>query len=233
MGYFTTGKVVRVTAGTSKYHHRFGGRPLHRVVGRSKHRFTLHCLYLLNTDDPSLPRVLPKGRWLPLYYPLFNNACEFAYEVLDDDRIAIHRISDRVQKDFPYKGYPEELPARPVRLKPLSYEEQKTLVYAFTARDCLNEDAISSADRKLLNRCGYPFTQVGGIQQMTQGVPEQRCPNPRCEYASYSNMHKLFAVVWNKPIPSFLIWGEYGDCSQIVFQVCPKCSTIHVCNRCD
>jgi len=233
MGYFVTERAVRVVPGASKYEHRFGGPPLHRAVGPTKFPFTLHCLYLLHTGDPALPRILRKRRWLPLYYPLFNNACEFAYEVVDDNEIKVHLVSDRVQEDFPFEHFPEELPERRVRLEPLSYDDQKTLVYAFTARDCLSKEAISSADRKFVASSGYPFTQVGGIQYMMQGIPRQRCPNSSCEYAGHSPAREVFAVVWNRPVPDFLLWGEYMDWSQLIFQVCSKCSTIYVCNRCD
>lgn len=233
MAHFTTDKAVRVTPGSGKYKHRFGGLPLHRVRGPTKRLIALHCLYLFDTSDPALPRILRNRSWLPLYYPMMNNACDFAYRVVSDDEIVVHLISDGPHEDFPYEGFPEELPEQRVRLERLSYDDQKTLVYAFTARDCLSEEAISMRDRRFLKDSGYPFTQVGGIQYMMQGVPELRCPNSKCKYAEYSNMHEVFAVVWNNPIPGFKLWGEYGDFSQIVYQVCPKCSTVFACNRCD
>jgi hypothetical protein len=233
MGYFITEKAARVVPGRSKYRHRFGGHPMHRVVGRPEQRFTLHCLYLLNTDDPGLPRVLQQRQWLPLYYPLFNNGCDFAYEVVGDEEIVVHRVSDRGQKDFPYPGFPKQVPERSVRVAPLSYDEQKTLVFAFTAQDQLNQEAISRSDQAFLKRHGYPFTQVGGIQFMMQGVPRNECPNPGCKYADCSNMHEVFAVVWNRPVPDFMLWGELGDFVQIIYQVCPCCSTIYTRNRCD
>lgn len=234
MGHFITGKAVRVVPGASKYGHRFGGRPLHRMIGRKHRTLNVHCLYVLNTDDPALPSLLKRRRWLPLYYPLFNDACDFAYKVVSDTEIAVHLLTGATAfDDCPYDGYPAELPEHSVRLESLSYSTQKTLVFAFTAFDNLNDDALSTADRQFIKRSGYPFTQIGGIQRMIQGVPEQRCPNKECKYAEYSNMHDVFAVVWNNPVPGFKVWGEYSDYSQLIFQLCPKCSTIYVCNRCD
>jgi len=233
MGYFHIEKAALVAPQRGQYPHRFGGPIRHRLVGDGSDSLNVHCLYLFATADPAIPNVLPEREFLPLYYPLFNNACDFAYQVVSDEEVRIHLVSDVAYDDFPYEEFPDILSEHPVSARQLTYDEQKTLVYAFTARDCLNNKAISESDRKFLTKNGYPFTQLGGIQYMTQGVPEQKCPNPDCEYADFSNMHDVFAVVWNNPIPGFQIWGEYGDYSQIIFQICPKCPTIHVCNRCD
>jgi hypothetical protein len=207
---------------------------VHDIVGKVPDPFNLHCLYLLDTADPALPRIFRRRRrWLPLYYPMFNNACNFAYEVLSDRKIKVHLVSSGIGDDFPYENFPDELPRRRIRLAPLSYDEQKTLVYGITTRNLLSEGALSNADRRFLARIHYPFTQIGGFQNMMQGVPEQPCANVDCENAKWSIGLSIFAVVWNQPIRNFLLWGELMDYSQLIFQVCGKCSTIHVCNRCD
>jgi hypothetical protein len=233
MGYFETSGAVRVAAGESEYQHRFGGSPMHAIVGKAGKNLKLHCIYVLDTTDPALPQFARRWRWLPLYYPFFNNACEFAYEVLNDNEIHVHLVSRKVEDRFPYPGFPNDLAQHSVRLLPLSYEEQKTLVYAFNARGGLCEDALSDADRQFLGDSGYPFSQIGGIQNMTQGVPERRCANPRCEYAKRGSKRTVFAVVWNNPVPNFQLWGEFGNYVQLIFQICPECATIYVCNRCD
>lgn len=232
MSYFHGGPTVKIDFGAGDYAHRFGGKPQHQIRGNNRKLTTLHCLYLLDCADPGLPSIVAGQRWLPLYYPLFNNACEFAYELLSDDEIKIHLVSEPPEEHFPYDAYPVVLPQRDVHLRTLSYEEEKTLVYYFNAEFANLGKAISVDDLKFVRDLGYPFTQLGGIQYMTQGKPEQRCPNPKCEYNDFSNMHTIFGVVWNNPVPGFQIWGEYGDYSQLIYQICPKCHTIYVCNRC-
>lgn len=232
MGYFLNERAAIVAPLAGSFPHRFGGKPIHKFTGKPAKSLHVHCLYILSTSDPALPRVLTDVQWLPLYYPLFNNACDFAYKVISDDEVHIFLADDEVYPDFPYEGYPLVLPEHPVSSRALEYEEQKTLVYAFNAIDSGHREALSVADRALLQEIEYPCTQLGGIQQMTQGVMEQECPNPDCTYAAWSNHHEIFAVVWNNPVPGFQMWGEHMDDSQIIFQICPKCETICVCNRC-
>jgi hypothetical protein len=232
MSYFLIGPTVKIAPGVGGHGHRFGGKPLHSFRGDQGSNTTVHCLYLLDCEDPALPTVLEGRRWLPLYYPLFNNACDFAYQIHSDSEIEIHLLSDGPEDDFPYEDYPKTLPEHPVHIQSLSYEQEKTLVYFFNAEFELSRDAVSNADQEFVRGLGYPFTQIGGIQYMTQGRPERKCSNPKCEYSDFSNMHAVFGVVWNNPVPEFHIWGEYGDDSQLIFQICPKCMTIWVCNRC-
>lgn len=230
MGNFYTAKAALISPHAGDYPHRFGGQVLHKALGQAAKHLHLHCLYLFATDDPALPDLLPNCKWLPLYYPMFNDACDFAYQVLSDEEIVVHEVSNSESDDFPYEGFPRLLPEHAVSARSLTYDEQKTLVYSFVARDHLAERAISEVDKEFLKKTEYPFTQLGGIQYMTQGVPQQRCPNQKCECSKYSNMHKVFGVVWNNPVPGFQLWGD--DYSQIIFQICPECSTICVCNRC-
>lgn len=232
MSYFHASSTVKIASGVGEHGHRFGGTPQHTIRGAHADETNVHCLYLLDCDDPALPGVLKGRRWLPLYYPLFNNACDFAYQIHSDTEIEIHLVSDDQDYDFPYEDYPKTLPENPVHVQPLSYEQGKTLVYYFNAEFELTRDAVSDADKEFVRGLGYPFTQIGGIQYMMQGRPERKCPNPNCEYSDFSNMHTIFGVVWNNPVPDFKIWGEYGDYNQLIFQICPKCPTIWVCNRC-
>jgi hypothetical protein len=233
MSYFHVGPTVKIASGAGEYQHRFGGQPQHTIRGVHADATHVHCLYLLDCHDPDLPSVIRGRRWLPLYYPLFNNACDFAYQIHSDTEIEIHLVSDGPENDFPCEDYPASLPEHAVHIQPLTYEQEKTLVYYFNAEFELSSDCVSSADKEFVRALGYPFTQIGGIQYMTQGRPERECPNPKCEYHKFSNMHTIFGVVWNNPVPDFQIWGEYGDFSQLIFQICPKCPTIWVCNRCD
>ncbi|MBC8353298.1 MAG: hypothetical protein H8E66_14970 [Planctomycetes bacterium] len=235
MGYLYTQGAARIVAEPCEYKHRFGGEPIHCIENRSDTEFVLHSLYILDTTDLAVPRVLPGRKWLPLYYPMFNDGAEIAYQVVADDSIVVHRVYGDLFTDLweDYQWPSNRLPEHRIGVRPLSYDDQKTLVYGFTAAEHLNDDSISKGDKEYLRRCGYPFTQVGGIQRMMQSVPEQTCANVECKNCDYSNQHTVFAVVWNDPVPGFKLWGEYGGYTQIIFQMCPICQTIQVCSRCD
>jgi hypothetical protein len=233
MARYLTGKPVKIEDGACEYVHRFGGNVLHEISGKDSKNLKIHCLYMLDCSDPDLPIKLKGRRLLPLYYPMFNNACDFSYEVISDKKIKVHLVSDSFETDFPYEGYPIVLPERKVRLRSLSYEQEKTLVYYYTAENRDAVDALSVQDKGMIANLGYPFTQIGGIQKMTQGTPETKCTNSKCKCFDSPIGMVVFAVVWNTPIPDFSIWGEVGEYSQIIFQICNKCQTIHVCNRSD
>ena len=114
MSHFQVGSAVKIAAGDGEYRHRFGGRPKHTIRGSQAQKTNVHCLYLLDSQDPALPRVIRRRRWLPLYYPLFNNACDFAYQIQSESEVAIHLVSEGPAKSFPCEGYPAILPEHPV-----------------------------------------------------------------------------------------------------------------------
>lgn len=210
MSSFFVCSTTKIEAGVSEYGHRFGGKPLHSIRGVQALDINVHCLYLLDCSDPALPTIVQGHRWLPLYYPLFNNACDFAYQIHSDHEIEIHLVSEGPEKDFPYEDYPTQLPEHPVYVKPISYDQEKTLVYFFNAEFESSKGALSNTDLEFVSGLGYPFTQIGGIQYMTQGRPERSCPNPNCEYHDFSNMHTVFGVVWNNPVPGFQVCINRG-----------------------
>lgn len=232
MPYFIMSHALRIfQTDANKTNHKFGGSPIHHVVNPSLKKFKFHCLYLFDQTDSRMPNLLPDRKYLPLYYPIYNNACDFAYEVLSDEEIHVHKISEKTPlKSFPYKDFPEVLPKRTVDIDALSYEEHKTLVYFHSVEE--KPRFLSDQDKTFLREKKYPFTQVGGIQFMPQDVPDQTCPNRNCENRELGIISDVFAVVWNTPIKDFSIWGQNMDTSQIIFQICRRCRTIHVCNRC-
>ena len=67
MSYFLIGPTVKIAPGVGGHGHRFGGKPLHSFRGDQGSKTTVHCLYLLDCEDPALPTVLEGLRWLPLY----------------------------------------------------------------------------------------------------------------------------------------------------------------------
>lgn len=147
-----------------------------------------------------------------------------------------------VEPDFPYENYPSEFPERRVRLVPISYEQHKTLVYYLEA----GKKALDEQDRKLiLDEFRYPFTQLGGIHRMWQGIPHVACPNPACSNSRHECFMEVFAVIWDRPHAGIFLWeipekpkyswekaDENPDDIQVIFQICPKCHSIQACNRC-
>lgn len=238
MSYFVMNSIARVVPNASgSYEHRFGGTPVHSGIKPRGGSAPLHLLYAFDTKDPLVPVRIPRVRYLPLYYSFVYNAGAVGYQVVSDDEINIlYMETTKVEPDFPYENYPAEFPETPVSLLALSYEEHKTLVYYLACEDYnLQREHVSKEDKAFLKETGYPFTQLGGIQRMWQDVPEAPCPNRKCEYHKYDCFLRVFAVVWNNPVPKVYLWDddpESNEESQTIFQICPKCGSIYACNRC-
>jgi hypothetical protein len=234
MSRFIINKVARVVEGNDKsFRHLFGGPAKHKGAIPKGCKVPLHLVYTFDTADPALPLQIPGIRLLPLYYSFPYNGGACGYRVKSETEIEVFYMENKkVEKDFPYADYPSQFPERSVRLASISYEEHKTLVFFLEA----GEEALSEADRKMImSDYRYPFTQLGGVHRMWQGIPAVACPNPSCEYSKYSCFMDLFAVIWNEPHPGVFLWdAESADCCdvQVIFQICPKCHSIHACNRC-
>lgn len=218
------------------FRHRFGGTPTHRGIKPRGSSQPLHLLYSFDTKDPLFPVRVRGVRHLPLYYCFPYNAGALGYRVVSDDEIKIlYMETKRVEPDFPYENFPNEFPEKPVSLVPISYEEHKTLVYYLAWEDYrLDKKDLSEPDKTFIKESGYPFTQLGGIQRMWQDVPQAPCPDKTCENHRYNFFLEVFAVVWNQPIPNLYLWTKKRDEweVQIIYQICPKCRAIYVCNRC-
>lgn len=232
MGFLMSGHPRRVSVGQSEFKHRFGGPPVH-YYDKDKHPdIHLHCIYLLDTSDPNLPEIVPGISFLPLYYGMLNDGFDMAYQIVTETEFLIHDVYGDLELDFWTERDWEEqhlvIPEEPVQITPLSFEEHKTVLYAHTARRHLRMPQISGTDEDLLKSMGYPFTQIGGIHCLPQGQPTGVCQNPACRSMDID----IFAVVWNNPTPNFCLWGEYGEYTQIIYEICLACHTIHVTNRC-
>jgi|GEM_PF-1425214 len=239
MSGFVMNNIARAVVGADKtYAHMFGGVPRHAGVIPKGCQQPLHLLYTLDTSDPLCPISIPSIRYLPLYYGFPYNAGALGYKVISENEIQIlHMESKSIVEDFPYPNYPDAFPETPISLLPISYEEHKTLVYIMACDDYHVEDIyIQQADHDFIQRSQYPFTQFGGIQRLWQGAPEEPCPNGKCENHEISNFMEIFAVIWNQPVPGVYLWDndpEFRDMVEVqtIFQICPLCHAIYVCNR--
>ena len=238
MSDFVMKSIARVVPnGSGSYHHRFGGTPVHRGIKPRGCSAPLHLLYTFDMKDPLVPVRIPRVRYLPLYYSFVYNAGAVGYQVVSNSEINILYMETKtVEPDFPYPNYPDEFPETPVSLIPISYEEHKTLVYYLACEDeNLTRTHVSEEDKAFLKETGYPFTQLGGIQRMWQGVPQVPCPNKKCECHKYDYYMDVFAVIWNNPVPKVYLWDDDPRSRwevQTIFQMCPQCRSIYACNRC-
>ena len=238
-------KVSRVVEGTDeRFRHVFGGPSKHRGVIPPGCEIPLHLIYTFDTADPAFPIQVPGIRFLPLYYSFPYNAGACGYRMKSETEIEVLYMETKmVAVDFPFEHYPSEFPERRVRLAPISYGQHKTLVFCLEA----GEGALNDADRKLImDEFRYPFTQLGGIHRMWQGIPEVACPNPLCDNSLHKCFMQVFAVIWNHPHERVYLWetppeirfdwekiDDHDFCEvQVIFQVCPECGSIHACNRC-
>ncbi len=227
--------MARVVVGeSSNFRHRFGGMPTYNGIVPPRNSQPLHLLYTFDTNDPLFPVSIPGIRYLPLFYCFPYNAGDLGYRMISEDQIEIlHLTPKRTEPNFPYPNYPDHFSETSVKLVPITYEEHKTLVHYLTYEQHFLKSFLSETDRNFIKENAYPFTQLGGIQRMWQGIPEINCPNKRCENHKLGVSQEVFAVVWNQPVPDVFLWSEDSDDEiQIIFQICTNCQAISVCNRC-
>ena len=113
--------------------------------------------------------------------------------------------------DFPYENYPPHFPASDITLVPADQAE-------IARHEAAEEDTL---------QMGHRF---GGWHYLCQGVPDAECHNPSCKGG---DMH-VFGVIYNDPVKNVRLWDmdeDYTDI-EIIYQICAKCSSIYVCNRC-
>lgn len=218
---------LRVVVGEeSPYGHFFGGPAIHEGARFDGAEIPLHLLHCLNLNDPLLGiDAHPDYTWLPLYYGVPFDGCEFNYRVVSNDRIEIleEGAGNALTGDMP--DYPLTYPKVPFRLEPLTYEEERALIYE-SIWDWQSRKRLSSADHQLLESL-HPFTQIGGVMAFAQCAPYKTCANTDCTYWAGAAMEPL-AVVPSEPIPGLSMWGEDdADWSQFVYLRCEHCGTIH------
>src|SRR5262249_41621649 len=114
--------------------HTFGGAADYSGQVAHKRQPPVHLLFRLSLADPAVGITFPGVNWLPLLCAIRYGACDLGYRVISDEEVRIlHPKESKPWDDFPYDGYPEKLPVRPVVLTERSYdprEEGDGLFYA-------------------------------------------------------------------------------------------------------
>jgi hypothetical protein len=67
-------------------------------------------------------------------------------------------------------------------------------------------------------------------QGLWQGAWKSRCINPECE----SQRKNILAVIDHDDVDGVHFWDKWGEGEQvqIVYEICPRCSTILATNQC-
>jgi hypothetical protein len=226
---------LRVIAdGKGPYKHTFGGDRVVRGLPSKDGKPLVHLLYDLDLSDPVLGFLEMDCVRLPLLYPFSYDGADLAYRVKSEGEVELLApLKGKPSPGWPYPNYPRVFKPVPVSLDPIPYEVHKTLAFAYeVTSDMEYAERLSPEDRKLLDKLGHPFTQIGGILNLPWGAPDVQCPNAACRYHTMGAMDYL-ATVREAPIPGVSLWGEWGISVIIVYQICSECRSIYVSNTCD
>ena len=196
--------------------------------------------------------AIPGAKWLPLYYcfSFENESMRMGYRVLSDDRIQpffdgksrIRTGSDR----FPGEEFPQEFPRTPLTTRAVPFDPSD-LEHVARYVDAFGIGSLSlDNQRAFLQECkrwwdeSAPDPWTRPLEELLQqcpgpacqGPPNSACANPECVNHSIKGHLELFALVPAVPISNVLLWGHEYEDTQILFEICPLCSTIVVTNQC-
>jgi hypothetical protein len=116
---------------------RFGGTIDHRLFGAPFGPRRLHQVGFVAFADLELPTLKPFAG-LPLIYGLNFDGCDLSYRVAEAVVDIEYITPDRSADDWPYEGYPSELPAVPLIAKTAlrqSWEDFRELVPNWNERE--------------------------------------------------------------------------------------------------
>ncbi len=146
----------RIFTGTrgkkSRFGHAFGGAADYDGLRRFKGQPPVHLLLRLNMADPAVGINLPKVQWLPLLCAIRYGACDLGYRVLSDDAVKIlYQEERKAWDDFPYDGYPEKLPVKPLTLSMVNHDPDNPK-QAYVLAGAFGIDMLTAAQLKGLTR---------------------------------------------------------------------------------
>jgi hypothetical protein len=230
----------------SPYGHAFGGAADYRGLVPKAGWPPVHLLFRLHTADPGIGLSLPTSDWLPLLCAIRYGACEVGYRVVSDNEVRILSRDETEPWDvFPYDGYPERLPMRPVELVEEPYNPDSALDclyyagvfgYEHLSQEQFNrmvqrveEDGLhagtdwETAKEYVLKGNGLPFAQW---------PPADDCPDPACGNHGRKGSMRTLAIFEEGEAETRRLWGPDCGSLQIIYQVCPLCSAILTTNQC-
>jgi hypothetical protein len=237
--------------------HTFGGEACHKGTTPPDCPKPVHLFYNLALSDPCLGIRLANSKItrLPLYYALGNLGGPFRYRVVSDARIEL--LCQPYPKKYRAGILKEYLPPFPPALVyafPNGYDPTKPEdVWNYGAVLGLGEMSArqKAALKKKLERwhlknIGCPLVEkddpdepdppleeiVAGCDPFTQGMPEEKCPNPKCkQHKAGTPLPPLVLLKPEEDDPFYEIIAG-GDSGQLIWQVCPNCASVVVTNPC-
>jgi hypothetical protein len=146
---------------------------------------------------------------------------------------------------FPYDGYPEQLPIRPVDLVEEPYDPDSAL-------DCLYYAGVFGYEHLSREQFDRMVRQVGedGLHEGTdwetaeeyvrkgnglpfaQWPPADDCPDPACGNHGRMGSMRTLAIFQEGEAETRRLWGPDCGSLQIIYQVCPLCSSVLTTNQC-
>lgn len=242
-----------VAAPKSPARHKFGGTLTFEET-REDCGFPIHLLYDLDLSDPLIDIKIPNVKRLPLIYCFSyeNQRMEVGYQIVSETQLTFYfnpdeRIELSSDERFPMKDFPTSFPTIPVELKstqfnPSNPEDAGKYFNVFGISKLSPNDQQAFLDGFLAwwNQFA-PEPWTGTMEELleyhsgptVQQHPASRCPNPKCRNHNQRRKMNIFALIPSDPHPGISLWGKGGRGTQIVFEICPECSSIVASNQCD
>jgi len=237
--------------GDTKYGHRFGGGEEYSGFEVGDGKPPVHLLFRLNTESPVIPITLPgEIQWLPLLCACRYGATRLGYKVISDTKVRILDQAETKPWDcFPDEDFPTYLPKHCIQFGQVDYDPSDPGdVFCYSALFGYND--VTSEQLEIFEQWAtekdlYDPSEYESIEDYvkdnhhpyTQGPPIDGCPNPRCEFHRRESSLETIAIfqakgdeVETKKL-SELLWGDPYGGPQLIFQMCPKCSSICATNQ--
>ncbi len=243
--------IATASSGRSRYGHTFGGP--HERKGTSRedcNGILIHLLHRLDLSDPAIPIVIPGIRWLPFYYCFDFRANDLGYRLISEESLITFFPEDDPDvtdhEDWPDEDYALEFPKSSIRIARYDYDPTN-LEDAYAWAGIFGIAKLSPADQaaarervaELMDGLGFgaPETEQQFQEALSrpfmQGKPNDRCLNPRCPNHKTKGRLSTIALMPAEPVKGVHTFGRWGECVQLIFQMCSECYTIRVSNQCD
>jgi hypothetical protein len=244
-------RIAMATGGRSKYGHTFGGP--HDRSGTSQddcNGIHIHLLHRLDLTDPAIPLAVPGVRWLPFYYCFDFRANDLGYRLISDaELVTFFPADDRnvsEEESWPDEDYPLEFPKSSIKIAAFDYDPTD-LEDAYHWAGVFGIGQLSKRDQAAAKRRVAELMDLAGLgvpeteedfdaalsSPFIQGKPDSPCLNPKCSNRNKKGQLNTIALMPAEPVKGAHTFGRWGSGVQLVFQMCPECYTIRVCNQCD
>lgn len=201
--------------------HIFGG-DIENLVIKSQHSFSkIHHIFSIDTFDKYSPIRFSDSRYVPLIFPLaYEDACHIAYLLTDELEITVTSISGCTLENHDY--FPNNLPLKKAKLKPLSYAEKRIFHSDIREKSFFDKKRM----KNLWN--GNAFIVSGILEYNSNFGP---CLNTKKTDEINCSAWK-FASFPATDIPFGDIWNEIPSDVSFEFYLCFDCNQIHATLQC-